>query len=115
MVRNFDSDERKKLHDIHSEIVHIKDQSIDMIENKCQPFEKAHSQVEKLEQLMDQILASESTNESERKDRLLKYTAEKCEDLIEFMEQINSQIDNIDNSYMNAKKEIDTKYKNIKK
>lgn len=26
MVRNFDSDERKKLHDIHSEIVHFKDQ-----------------------------------------------------------------------------------------
>ncbi|XP_046919683.2 uncharacterized protein LOC124499766 [Dermatophagoides farinae] len=115
MVRNFDSDERDEFQQIHSKIVHIKDQSFNMIENKCQPLEKAHIHVEKLEQLMDQILVSESANESERKNHLLQYTAKKSEDLIEFMEQMNSQINNIDNSYMNAKKEIDIKYKNVKK
>ncbi|XP_027197699.2 uncharacterized protein LOC113792031 [Dermatophagoides pteronyssinus] len=115
MVRNFDFDERDELQEIHRKIVHIKDQSFNEIENRCQPLEKANLHVDKLEKLIDQILDSESANESERKNRLSQYTAQKSEDLIKFMEQINSQIDNIDNSYMNAKKEIDIKYKNIKK
>lgn len=121
MVKEFDDEPINKAYDqpfkrINENIATLKDNSLDLIEQKCDTdCVKLVNQADRLETLMNDIIQSETKNALQRKHQLSEHTGKNNDQLVKFMEQMNLQIDEIDNSYMTAKQDIDKKYAKIYK
>lgn len=114
MVSNFDSQDCNLLNQIDKKFNDVNENMFNSLINKCNKIDVTSEHVERLEKMMEQILNKESKMEIQKKETISKFIAEKNEDLVNFMEETNSRIDEIDNFYIKAKEEIDTKFKNRK-
>lgn len=114
MAKNFDSQDCHLLKQVDKKLEDISENIFNSLINKYDNFNTTADNAEKLENMMKQILDEELKMETQKKETISKFISQKNEDLVSFMEETNSRIDEIDNFYIKAKEDIDTKFKSKK-
>lgn len=89
----------------------VADNQIGFIQDACeQKFPSLEEKVDRLEQTMRRLLATEQAKESERKQVMDQFIRKENEALVQFMQQMEQRINDIDSSYERAREQVYQKY-----
>lgn len=118
MVKDFEEEPKHRRGDVdqmldsaYERIKDVKDTQIECVQDFCDiKLPPLIDRVEQIEELMGNLLKMEATKKEERKERLDQFITKENTSLIQFMQQMDERIKEIDSSYEKKREEVHQKY-----